>query len=59
MAAAARSRLRSARISTLRLLIFMSRQRRQVFDCLLIGQFVVFKQALEHQYTHSHPAGRP
>lgn len=48
MAGAACLWLRSAHVSTLWLLIFMSSQQGQLFDCLLIGQFVVFKQALEH-----------
>lgn len=39
-------------MSVFRVVIFKSdkptSRQSQLFDCLLIGQFVVFKQALEH-----------
>lgn len=39
--------LKSGHVSTLWLLISMSSRQSQLFDCLLIGQFVVFKQPRE------------
>lgn len=47
MAGAACLWLKSGHVSTLWLLISMSSQQSQSFDCLLIGQFVVFKQPRE------------
>lgn len=47
MAGAACLWLRSGHVSTLWLLIFVSSQQSRLFDCLLIGQFVVFKQPRE------------